>query len=155
MKRLRRFTIADLTAEARTNYSNANRLTWELQRKGLVRCESPKANQRRKDTAIYVLEREPSPRPATAHQRIWAAMRILKQFTIPELAATAEAGKNNVEFYTLGLARDGYLRIVRPRVPGVKAGSAIYALINDSGPVAPRVHRGASILADERAVQVA
>jgi hypothetical protein len=72
-------------------------------------------------------------------------MRILKQFTIPELAATAEAGKNNVEFYTLGLAREGYLRIVRPRISGVKAGSAIYALANDCGPIAPRVHRAAPL----------
>jgi len=149
MKRLRRFTIADLTAAARTNYLNANRLTWQMQREGLVRCESPKANQRRKDTAIYVLEREPSPRPATAHQRVWAAMRILKQFTIPELAATAEAGKNNVEFYTLGLARDGYLRIVRPRLSGVKAGSAIYALVNDVGPIAPRAHRSSQATASD------
>lgn len=159
MKRLRRFTIADLMAEAGTKYSNVGRLIWEFQRRGLVQCdEPPNPNQNRKDSAIYILEHEPSPRPVTARERVWAAMRILKRFTIFELAATAEAGKDNVESYVSALARNGYLRIVRARIPGVKAGSAIYALVNDSGPAAPRTHRGRASLQmnpdDEGAAQV-
>lgn len=150
MRKLQRFAIAQLVSEARASYSNARRLTWELQREGAVRCESPKPNQHRNDSAIYVLEREPRPRPAKARERVWSAIRILKRFTIPELAATAEAGKSNVTHYVLGLKRNGYLRVFRPRLSGAKAGSAIYVLVNDTGPIAPRalrVHEGAAEVA--------
>jgi hypothetical protein len=85
------------------------------------------------------------PTPESARARVWAAMRILRQFTIPDLIASAEAERHNVQRFCFGLARTGYLRIVRPRVSGVKAASTVYSLVNDSGPFAPRLHRDGSI----------
>jgi len=77
------------------------------------------------------------PMLGTARTRVWSAMRILKQFDIPTLAATADAKKNNVARFVFTLARNGYLRVIRPRVSGVKMGSAVYGLVRDTGPIAP------------------
>ena len=86
-----------------------------------------------------------NPTLGTARTGAWSAMRILRRFTIPEVAATAEAEANNVQRYVFGLAKTGYLRVVRARVSGTKMGSAIYALVNDTGPLPPRLHRDGSI----------
>ncbi len=153
MKRLRRFTARDLITEAGASYANVNHLIWELRRKGFLRSESTTRNWQCKSYTVYLLRREPSPtvRPVAARHRVWAAIRILRQFTIPDLTMTADASRASVEFYVCGLVRDGYLRIARPRVSGVRAGSAIYALANDAGPVAPRLLRRRAIIESEGA----
>ena len=80
-----------------------------------------------------------------ARYRIWRSMRILRRFTAPDLCATAEAGRWNVQQYMLALARAGYLRIAVPRKCGVRAGHAIYALARDTGPNPPRIHRDGTV----------
>jgi|GEM_PF-7089170 len=82
-----------------------------------------------------------------ARERVWRAMRMLRRFTIPDLAATAEAGANNVQHYLIALERADYVRVAAPRRSGVKGGHAVYVLARDTGPHAPRV-RGDNTVAD-------
>ena len=78
-------------------------------------------------------------RKPVARDRAWQSMRMLRQFSIPDLVATAEIGAENAAKYVRGLERAGYLRVGQPQRAGVKAGHAIYRLVRDSGPRAPRM----------------
>ncbi len=75
----------------------------------------------------------------TARYRLWRSMRIARRFTIPDLMATADATRANTQTYVIGLERAGYLRVMRPRISGVKMGSVVYLIVNDSGPKPPRL----------------
>ena len=74
-----------------------------------------------------------------ARDRAWQSMRILHQFTLPQLVATAEISIANVRKYCNGLERAGFLRLTTPRKSGVKGGHKVYLLINNTGPKAPRL----------------
>ena len=78
-------------------------------------------------------------RQPKARDRAWQSMRILRTFTQPDLAATAEIGMANVKKYVNGLVKSGYLRVVRERDSGRKGGHAVYRLVRDTGPKAPRL----------------
>ena len=80
-------------------------------------------------------------RQPKARDRIWASMRIMVRFSIPELVATAETTKANAAKYVRGLAHAGYLRVVAPKRNGAKGGHAVYQLIRNTGPRAPRLTR--------------
>lgn len=82
---------------------------------------------------------------ANGRERAWAAMRILRRFTIADLVTTAEAGGNNILKYVLDLTRAGYLHRVTSRQPGLKLGGAVYGVVINSGPHAPRVRTDGSI----------
>lgn len=71
--------------------------------------------------------------------KAWSSMRILPQFTVPDLVATAEIGESNAGKYVQGLAVFGYLRIIQPKAEGRKGGHAVYKLIRNTGPLAPRL----------------
>lgn len=75
----------------------------------------------------------------TARDRIWQSMRILRRFTLVDLAATAEAGAANCLKYASGLCACGVLRVVTPRATGKKGGHITFALLRDLGPKAPRL----------------
>ena len=77
-------------------------------------------------------------RQPVARDRIWQSIRVLRQFTQPDLIATAEAGRDNVRKYVRGLLRAGYLVIGQPKGNGKKGGHTIYRLVRDTGPHAPR-----------------
>ena len=74
-------------------------------------------------------------KPHEGRYRIWAAIRSYPRFTVPEIAAIAEADPTNIRTYLQALTRAGYLRMTRTR--GGKP--ANYELIRDPGPLAPRV----------------
>lgn len=80
-------------------------------------------------------------RKPRARDRIWQSMRILRSFTIPTLMATAEASETNVMRYVRGLLAASYLYVVKPRDSGRRGGHAVYRLIRDTGPIAPRLQR--------------
>ena len=79
----------------------------------------------------------------TSRQKAWQSMRILRRFTLPDLVATAEIGRENIKTYLARLERAGIIRKVLPRRSGVKGGHAVYALIRNSGPHAPRANSAA------------
>lgn len=78
-------------------------------------------------------------RRPTARDRVWQSMRILRRFTVAELAATAETGADNCAKYCRGLTRAGILRIAQAKQDGRKGGHTVYALQRDLGPHAPRL----------------
>jgi len=78
-------------------------------------------------------------RQPRARDRAWASMRILRQFGLPELIATAEIGPANARKYVTGLRRAGYLIEAQPKANGRKGGHAGYRLVRDTGPKAPRL----------------
>ena len=77
--------------------------------------------------------------------RLWQAMRIMRQFSTPDLAATCELKNPRVALaYISALRRAGYVRTSQPmrafHVP------ATHTLIRDSGPACPAiVHRGKAV----------
>ncbi len=77
-------------------------------------------------------------RAPVARTRIWRSMRILRRFTVPDLAATADASVENTRKYLRDLTRARYVRKITIEVPrrGVE-GRAIFALVKDTGPFAP------------------
>jgi hypothetical protein len=85
---------------------------------------------------------------AEARQRAWQSMRVLRRFTLPDLQATAEIGRDNVGRYVRGLLRAQYLRIAKPKVNGHVGGHAIYQLVRNTGPHAPRLQHGGAALYD-------
>jgi DNA-binding IscR family transcriptional regulator len=74
-----------------------------------------------------------------ARDRAWQSIRILRQFTLADLVATAEIGRDNARKFVLGLRRAGYVREVREKRNGHRGGYAIYRLTRDTGPHAPRM----------------
>ena len=79
-----------------------------------------------------------------ARDRAWQSMRILRRFSLPDLMATAEVGQDNARKYVRGLARAGYLRVVKAKANGHKGGHAVYQLVRDTGPRAPRLQKDGS-----------
>lgn len=78
-------------------------------------------------------------RQPCARDRLWASMRMLRNFTAVDLVATAEAGPANARKYIIGLVNAGYLIEATPKRNGHRGGHAVYRLVRDSGPRAPRL----------------
>ncbi len=77
--------------------------------------------------------------PSAARERMWRAMRILRQFHIRDLIQVAEiAGRKAAERFLQDLTRAGYLRVAE-HARGCDG--SVYALIRNTGPFAPRVGR--------------
>lgn len=74
-----------------------------------------------------------------ARQRMWQSMRVLRRFSAADLVSTAEVGLAHAQKYCRMLVAAGYLRIVQPKREGVAGGHAIFALLRDTGPHAPRM----------------
>jgi len=143
-----RFTIPSLVDAAPASYESTSRLVWELARAGVMRCIEPKRNGVRGGAALYeVMHNTPEERQRrpSGRARMWLAMRMLRRFTLPDICATAEVEDNNALQFTRSLMKGGFLRCEVPRRSGVTAGSAMYALAIDAGPMAPQVRRDGEI----------
>lgn len=85
------------------------------------------------------------PKRIAIRQRAWAAMRIKRTFTVPDITiAVVRTGDGDVEEnlrrYFNELEKDGYLARSSRRRKGSAPGSngfAIWTLVRDTGPVAP------------------
>lgn len=82
----------------------------------------------------------PNPK-RSARARVWQSIRVLRQFDVSTLAATAEAQYHNVSRYVRALCRVGVVRRLCGHRPGVPGGGGRYALIRDLGPYAPRMQQ--------------
>jgi len=80
-----------------------------------------------------------------ARYRAWRSMRILRQFTIPDLIATAEIGGSNVGKYLRALKACGYLRVTTPKKDGAKGGYERYRLVKNTGSNQPRCRSNSTL----------
>lgn len=80
----------------------------------------------------------------TTREKLWAAMRELKHFTVPELARAAGVDRHayNIRDYLLGLVRADILFAEPPASPGC---FMVYRLQRDLGVDAPRVRRDGTV----------
>lgn len=73
-----------------------------------------------------------------ARYHAWQSMRMLRQFTISELVATAEISASNIDKYLRVLRACGYVRTTQAKRNGSKGGHQRYLLVKDTGPNPPR-----------------
>lgn len=78
-------------------------------------------------------------RQPVARDRAWQSMRHLHLFTVGDIVSTAEMGMDNAKKYIRGLKEAGYLITVKEKSNGHKNGLAVYRLIRNTGPKAPRL----------------
>ncbi|KAA6405779.1 hypothetical protein [Candidatus Tokpelaia sp.] len=86
----------------------------------------------------------------TQRQRIWRAIRLIRRFTVSDLAILACTGEeatpyDNIQAYIRKLAGSGYLTELPQRQAGqaeTSNGFKIYRLIKDTGPRAPVWSKG-------------
>lgn len=79
-------------------------------------------------------------------ENIWRSMRMLKMFSVTDLAAHANTPDtpvkpSYVQSYVTRLNRAGYLRLEQSPRRGGRRGRARYRLIHDTGPRPPLVQR--------------
>ena len=72
-----------------------------------------------------------------SRQLAWQSMRILKQFTRPQIETVAQIRKDNFGRFIRPLARCGYLQCVKEHVSGSPGSYKIWRLIRNSGPNRP------------------
>lgn len=76
-------------------------------------------------------------------QRVWQSMRILRTFTYSDLVATAEVSKGIAKSFCNLLMQFGYVHQIRANPTNLpvqqRAGQyAVYRLVKDTGPIAPK-----------------
>lgn len=80
--------------------------------------------------------------PMREHQgraRMWQSMRVLRRFTVADIVAAGEVGESAATKYVRFLRQAGYLRVAQAKREGVTGGHAVYVLVRDTGPHAPRI----------------
>lgn len=77
----------------------------------------------------------------TGRQRMWQSMRILRRFSLPDLARTAEVKVDNARKYVLALERHGFLcpSSGSDYVRGVRGTYKYWSLRRNPGPDHPLV----------------
>lgn len=151
MRELREFRAADLAAAADVPEGTARFYIHMFKRGGLVEVAIPSAPGSRVP-GIFALIHDPGERapwivgdarahkPTGVRSRIWQSMRVLRRFTVPDLAATAEVSEDRAREFVRWLHRIGYLRQLR-HATGNPGGHALYQLVRDTGPKPVRVGR--------------
>jgi hypothetical protein len=146
----KQFTILEIASEAGIDKSRATLIVTTLTRKGYLRKVTKSRPARgHLGYARYELIKTIPGRAPVARTRIWRSMRVMRRFTIADLAATAEAGLQNTHTYVVDLVNGGYIRKLKMEVPkrGVE-GRAIFALIKDTGPFAPSYRKATREIID-------
>jgi hypothetical protein len=78
---------------------------------------------------------------ATARERAWLSMRIMREFSMADIQATAEISRSNLDKYLSLLARYGYVQKVGWVNRGKRGGYEKLLLVRDTGPKSPLVLR--------------
>lgn len=76
--------------------------------------------------------------PLQGRARMWRAMRQMRRFSTSDLCATAEVSATHARKYCRALIAGGYLRCVQAKDSGRVGGHAVFQLLRDTGPHAPR-----------------
>ena len=82
----------------------------------------------------------------SGRDRLWRTMKMLKVFSAKDLAvaaslADAPVAEAEAHSYVLLLARAGYLRVQAPAKRGRGGRRAVYRLVRNTGPEAPKITR--------------
>lgn len=80
-----------------------------------------------------------SPPADSERQRMWNTMRQLKRWDTADLEATADVSKNHAQRFVMALVEVQYVVLVTPAGRGRNGPRAIYRLVRNTGPVAPRI----------------
>lgn len=78
-----------------------------------------------------------------ARARMWHAIRQLRRFSTGDIEATAEVSASHAQKYLRALVGGQYLRLVQARDSGRTGGHAVFQLVRDTGPHAPRIGKAA------------
>jgi hypothetical protein len=136
------FAILDIAAASGASRNHIQKFVGELIEKGFVRQTGEHVAQRgHLGAASYEVI---MPIPAIKHLpiarvKIWRSMRVMRRFTVSDLCATAEASNVNVRKYLGALVHGSYVRCIKKAESARSLeGHAIFALIKDTGPLAPK-----------------
>lgn len=80
-----------------------------------------------------------SPHRFSPLRRAWQSMRILREFDLGKIVATAEADESSVQLYILQLSRAGIIKKLADDPDSLHGTFTTYWLLHDLGPVEPRV----------------
>ncbi|MDO9527116.1 MAG: hypothetical protein Q7J57_16515, partial [Gemmobacter sp.] len=137
------FGYAEIAAELSISMEAATKIVRGWESEGRISIKSGGNASGRKRFAVAADHRPPQGRVGAVAQQLWQSMRGLKQFSPVDLAAhcRADLGVTPAEAseYCQALLRAGYLRVARLAAPPARP--AIYALIRNTGPRAPRERR--------------
>lgn len=94
----------------------------------------------------------------SGRQKMWQSMRILRDFEVAQVAATAEVTVNSAQSYISLLKKAGYLMVAKqaPRTGTAiaRAGEdTIYRLLRDTGPTRPIPRANGVFDANQRRLQ--
>lgn len=73
----------------------------------------------------------------TARHKVWQSMRIMRQFTIPDLVRTTGTTRSNIRKYLWALIRHGFVRHGSDNVRGRTGSYMSYMLVRNPGPDHP------------------
>lgn len=90
-------------------------------------------------------QRKDRPRKVTDRERIWRVLRVIRgTFTVRDVERLSESGYHNARRYIWMLTTEGYIRNVGANDAHRKPGrEALYKLIRNTGPLAPKLKDGA------------
>ena len=160
---LRTFTLHDIEGKTRINKSTIRTYVLGLESAGYLERQRPVKAQGRyqkthwnlvNDTGVDAPRVTRDGKPVTQGRRreqMWRTMRILGEFTIPDLAINASTeehpvNEGDVKHYCMYLTRAGYLQIVTPGKPGNRPGTGTrqrYRMLKTryTGPQPPMIQR--------------
>lgn len=138
-------TVGDLHRAVGTSFQNADlRLTlWA--RAGVVTCTGRRPRRYRLAPSVERTPMPPvidaagraTPRPIPAYQRIWSAIRVLRDVDLPALMMTAGTSERVTRSYLGLLHRTGYLRMTKLARPW-SGDHSRYVLARNTGRAGPR-----------------
>lgn len=83
-------------------------------------------------------------KPPTGQDRIWMAIKAMKEFTAKDMAMVAQVDSNIARNYILALVRAGYVALAKPRTAN---SGHVYRFIRqkDTGPLSPSMIKGKQV----------
>ncbi len=133
------FTIDDLVDE-RVSRATVEQVVAELARQGIVERIGWRRLRPRVRVRVYRLVAPPPPRERAQVEVIWQAMRIMRTFTVPDLARVTGASPDYIHRLISRLRSTHYLRNDgRLQPAGLPGSYQRYRLVRDPGPNVPSV----------------
>lgn len=152
MRELRIFEIAEICGGAKHAKTDARKYVMSLCHAGICYYKSDSSPRKfvlkrdmgkdypriRKDGSVVGLDR--------GQLNMWRAMRGLDCFNAQDIAAHATTDETSVKLqtaksYIKHLLAAGYLRIIKKAKGGKTGNLAIYKLVRNTGPFAPKIQR--------------
>lgn len=142
------FGYAEVSAELSISIDVARRIVGGWLEAGKVQVRTGGGTAGRKMFELPVALREPTDRASAIAQQLWTAARGLKRFQPLDLMAHCREDLRvelkDASAYCQALLRGGYVRVLRTADPAVGR-EAVYQLVRNTGPRAPRERRVAAI----------